>query len=39
MDYGETWDMCINVKKTRCITCGGNTAKNFDVMTNSSKLE
>ena len=27
MDYGKTWDMCFNAKKTQCITFGGNTPK------------
>ena len=39
MDYGKTWDMCFNAKKTQCITFGGNTPKNLNVMMNGDKLE
>ena len=36
MDYGKIWDLCSNVKKTQCITFGGNTPKNLNVMMNGS---
>ena len=40
MDYGKTWDMCFNAKKTQCITFGGNTPiKTSYVMMNGDKLE
>ena len=41
VDYGKRkgWDICFNSCKTQCITFGGDSPKNFNIILNQNKLE